>query len=150
MWSWFPRVTLRRLAFVGLLLTILRFGPSIIWPSFLRNSTASQVVGHARFCEHFLGRELVVDDRGRVCLWESTWNKTSGCCDVEKADDCAACSGATFLCCEQYEKCVACCQQRGVAFKWCLQSCRFSSKDVEGDGKSKLKREFFKKPTSFF
>jgi hypothetical protein len=131
--GWVPRVTFRRLLYAVALLLVLRFAPSILWPSFLRNrsATPSSVAGN---CEYFLGRELVVDDRGRVCLWDSAnWNRTTGCCvTMPSVDECSSCNGTPFLCCDQYEKCVACCQQRGTAFKFCLQNCRFSSKNVEG------------------
>ncbi len=125
-----PRITFRRLIF-GILILIVLVRYVLSWITRPRSSASSLPPKDG--CEHVLGRELVVDDHARVCLWDSpNWNRKSGCCLTDLVDECASCSGSPFLCCERYESCVACCQQRGTAFKFCLQNCRFSSKNVEG------------------
>lgn len=134
-WSYVPRITFRRFILLMGALLAFRFGPNILWPSFLRKGSATAPAAAKSSCMYFLGRELVVDDQGVVCLWDSPqWNRTTGCCAGagSAVDECGVCSGSPFLCCPMYERCVACCQQRGTTFKFCLQNCRFSSKSVEG------------------
>jgi hypothetical protein len=106
----------------------------LVWPWLLARIVVPEVRAGDRLCDFHLGKQYVVDDRGRVCEWDTSWNRATGCCaDVAtRRDACATCVGSPLLCCEEYEECVACCLARGTMFKWCLGNCRFSSRNIEG------------------
>jgi hypothetical protein len=138
-WQWavflVSRVLTRRLLFVVAALVFL----GLVWPwikARVSSAAGSPVLAGDRVCQYHLGKQFVVDDRGQLCEWDSSWNRVTGCCEVReeraKTDACSACSGSPLLCCHEYEECVACCQARGTIFKWCLGNCRFSSRNIDG------------------
>ena len=94
-------------------------------------------------CEHFLGREMVVDEWGRTCAWETDWQEETGCCRDPGAAP-APCERCLNQCCREYHDCVSCCVSQGTIFKVCLRNCRFSSREVDGiQFKSRLRDRHF-------
>lgn len=136
----------RRFVFV----TVLFLFVFQIAPFFFSSSSSSNEEPDE--CDYFLGRELIVDDRGRLCPWFSQlWTKKNGCCSNLKRFENnrtlsnsveSACRECSSFCCSQYETCVSCCvvskrakfasPKKNGCFSACLESCRFSSHAIEG------------------
>lgn len=116
-------------AVVGFLL-LLQVLPAIVF--YRQHPPQDSREEEAHTCRHFLGEEWVVDDKARMCKWDSAYDDDTGCClEPARRPRCQTCS-KTQKCCPTYEACLCCCRSLGQRFDRCLSTCRFSSKQIDG------------------
>jgi hypothetical protein len=100
-------------------------------------------------CRNSFDKVYVVDDTGRVCLWQEV-NYSSGCCPVTPS--LFSCNECKNNCCSMYAYCVSCClspehpAQSNYSntdptdkFSYCKEVCRFRIGVINEQWKSGMK-----------